>query len=201
MKREEEIRELLIGNAIHLIGTGGFEKATTKEMTHCRGDLPDFKMNEIYIYRLFGNKEGLYEAAFACLDKELFYAFYEAAREVGGFGNGDEKRITAFLETSWKFILQNEERCRSYVRYYYSAYFKGSSAEGHRTRFASIVEAATPAFIEKADVSAILHSAFTTLLDFGIRVYNGDLEDSEINRPHIFKVVYNIMAPYFKEEA
>lgn len=37
MKREAEIKELLISNAIHLIAEGGFEKATTKELTHCGG--------------------------------------------------------------------------------------------------------------------------------------------------------------------
>ena len=46
MKREAEVKEQLISNAIHLIAHGGFEKATTKELTHCGGHLPDFKMNE-----------------------------------------------------------------------------------------------------------------------------------------------------------
>ena len=52
MKREAEIKELLINNTIRLIAEGGFEKATTKELAHC-GDAPaDLKMNEVYIYRL-----------------------------------------------------------------------------------------------------------------------------------------------------
>lgn len=50
MRYEAEIKELLIENAIHLIAEGGFEKATTKELTHSGGALPDFKMNEVYIY-------------------------------------------------------------------------------------------------------------------------------------------------------
>ena len=52
-------------------------------------------------------------------------------------------------------------------------------------------------FKEHADVVAILHSVFTALFDFAIRVYNGELEDSEINRLHIFKVLYCMMT-YFK---
>lgn len=43
MKREAEIKELLISNAINLIAEGGFEKATTKELTHYGGHLPDLK--------------------------------------------------------------------------------------------------------------------------------------------------------------
>ena len=75
MKREAEIKELLISNTIRLVSEGGFEKATTKELALCGGHLPDFKMNEVYIYRLFGSKENLYEATFIRLDTELFYSF------------------------------------------------------------------------------------------------------------------------------
>ena len=57
----------------------------------------------------------------------------------------------------------------------------------------------TPIFKEEADVEAILHSVFTALFDFAIRVYNGELEDSDINRPHIFNVLYGMMATYLKD--
>jgi hypothetical protein len=57
----------------------------------------------------------------------------------------------------------------------------------------------TPIFKEEADVVSILHSVFTAMFDFAIRVYNGDLEDNEINRPHIFNVLYCMMALYFKD--
>ena len=85
MKYETEIRELLISNTIHLIAEGGFEKATTKELTHCGGDLPNMKMNEVYLYRIFGSKENLYDEAFVRLDRELCYAFRHGAEIVGGF--------------------------------------------------------------------------------------------------------------------
>ena len=41
MKHEAEIKELLVKNAIHLIAQGGFESATTKELTHCSGSLEE----------------------------------------------------------------------------------------------------------------------------------------------------------------
>ena len=98
---------------------------------------------------------------------------------------------------AWQFILGNEERCRCYVRYYYSIYFRGASLEAHRKLFAEMVDVMTPIFKEKADVSSILHSVFTALFDFAIRVYNGELEDNEENRPHIFNVLYCMMITYF----
>ena len=71
--------------------------------------------------------------------------------------------------------------------------------EKHQRHFDAIVERFRPLFIEEADVKTIMQSIFNALLDFAIRVYNKDLEDNEINRPHIFNVLYCMMMTYFKE--
>lgn len=100
---------------------------------------------------------------------------------------------------AWQFVLSNEERCRCYVIYYYSNYFKGKSREVHKRLFEKMALEITSIFKDEANVLSILYSFFTALFDFAIRVYNGELEDSEISRPHIFNVLYSIMATYFKE--
>lgn len=197
---EADIKNLLIKNAIHLISEGGFEKATTKELTYCSGHLPDYKMNEVYIYRFYGNKAGLYEAAFASLDAELYDTFIDGIKAVGNFEGQTKEKLHEFVLIAWHFIMSNEERCRYYVRYYYSIYFKDISKENHNKLFEKIVNEFSPLFKEEADVPAILHSVFTAFLDFAIRVYNGDLEDNEENRPHMFNVLYCMMVTYFKDE-
>ena len=199
MKHEAEVKELLISNAIHLIAEGGFEKATTKELTYCGGNPPDVKMNEVYIYRLFGNKENIYAAAFSCLDAELYRAFLEAVDEIGGFETDTKEKFLRFFEMAWEFILGNEERCRCYVRYYYSIYFKGDSLLAHKKMFSGVVDEMTPLFKEAADVTAVLHSVFIMMFDFAVRVLNGELANNDINRPHIFNVLYCMMESYFKE--
>ena len=156
-------------------------------------------MNEVYIYRFFGSKEKLYETAFVRLDTELFHAFKHGVEIVGRFDDGRKEKLERFFSLAWQFILGNEERCRCYVRYYYySIYFKGASLDAHRKLFARMVDEMTPIFKEEADVSSILHSVFTALFDFAIRVYNGELEDNDENRPHIFNVLYCMMVTYFK---
>ncbi len=172
MKYESEVKNLLITNAIHLIAKGGFEMATTKELTHCKGNLPNVKMNEVYIYRLFGSKEHLFEAAFVELDEELHDAFWRGYHSIEGdmFENTKDKCLQ-FFDMAWRFIMKDEERCRCYIRYLYSIYFKGKSLETHKTLFAPIIEALSPLFKEEADVPAILHSVFMMMFDFAIRVY------------------------------
>lgn len=199
MKREAEIREIFIENAISLIAEGGFEKATTKELAHYRTHSPDIKMNEAYIYRIFGSKEKLYEAVFEHLDNELYVAFMQGVEAVRGFNYELRERMYNFFLSAWSFAIKNEERFRCYVRYYYSPYFKGNVLEEHDKLFMGVVNQLKGLFKEEADVVAILHCAFTTFLDFAIRVYNRELEDSEINRPHIFNVLYLTISYYFKK--
>ena len=199
MKNGEVIREALLNNTIHLIGKSGFEGATTRAIV-CEGiEDPAIRLNEVYIYRIFGSKELLYEEAFLRLDRELFCAFQNEVRATGGFEEDTREKLYDFFLKAWRFILGNEERCRCYVRYYYSVYFKGHSLKHHKEQFEEMVAEMTLLFKDEADVEAILHSIFTALFDFAIRVYNGELEDSDINRPHIFNVLYCMMATYFKD--
>ena len=200
MRFEQEIRETLVNNAIRLIAEGGFEKATTKALTYSGEQSPDITMNEVYIYRFFGGKEGLYETAFVKLDTELLLALREAVSTADDIKIDTKNKLYNIFLRSWRFVLRNEANCRCYVRYYYSVYFNGPALKKHNKHFDVIVNAFSPLFIEEADVRSIMHSVLTALLDFAVRVYNGDLEDSDVNTPHVFNVLYCIMASYFKDE-
>ncbi len=199
MKKEADIRAILIDNTIHLIARGGFELATTKNLTHFGEEPKGIKMNEAYIYRLFGSKEELYQSTFSTLDNELVSAFRNAIIILNDFSVDTKKKFYQFFLLAWQFVLRNEERCRCYVRYYYSIYFKGKALEKHKQYFDTIINIFKPLFIDEADVKAIMHSVFTTLLDFAIRVYNGELLDDEVNRPHVFNVLYCMVLTYLKK--
>lgn len=198
MKHEIEVRQLLINNAIRLVAEGGFERATIKGMTFCGGSLPDFKMNEVYIYRLFGSKEKLYEETFLCLDRELIAAFRSGAKFTDGFETDTKWKLYNVFLAAWQYVIHNEERCRYYIRNYYSAYFKGKSQEAHGELFGEMIKRLSPIFKDSADTGAILHSVFTVAFNFVIRVHNGELENSEENRDRLFNVLYCMMAVYLK---
>ena len=200
MKNEQGIKDALIDNTIRLIAEGGFEKATTKAITHSGNELPDVKMNEVYIYRLFGSKEHLYETAFARLDKEFMLALRNCVGEIGELNTNTKEQLYKIFLRAWRFVLNNEAGCRCYIRYYYSIYFKGESLEAHNKLFEDILSGFSPLFKEDADVRSIMHSVLTTFLDFAILVYNGDLENNENNIPHVFNVLYCTMVTYFKSD-
>ena len=106
-------------------------------------------------------------------------------------------RMHEWFNRIWRFLLQNESRCRCYVRYYYSAYFREQSMREHRRLLYSAEEYFIPLFKGESDVASLLHTTFMTMLDFAIRVYNGDLENSEENAYHIFNLLYDSLSSYF----
>lgn len=201
MKGETEIRDVLIRNTIHLVAEGGFEKATTKAITHMDPrSASELRMNEAYIYRLYGGKTQLYGAAFSRLDRMLIGTVEQNIVAETGLITDTKNKLYDVFQRVWRFVLGNEDNCRCYIRYYYSVYFKGGSRAMHNELFGEVIEKFKPLFKDEADVTSIMHSVFTTLLSFAIRVYDGDLEDTETNAEHIFNVLYCMMVAYFRPE-
>ena len=199
MQREQEIREILINNTIHLIAEGGFEKATTHAIAFSGVQPSTFKMNEVYIYRFFGGKEKLYAAAFAKLDTEIHLALC-GYTDFRPYPEQDVKSqlYEAFLKT-WGYILTNEAYCRCYARYYYSVYFKDESFQTHNRLFDGIVERFAPLFKEGTDVKFIMHGVFTTMIDYAVWVHNGDFKSTVNTTEHVFNVTYGMMVTFLKD--
>ena len=183
---------------MHIVAEGGFEKATTKELTYYSGNVLKVKMNEVYIYRLFGSKEKLFEAVFLRLNNKFLSSFYNCFRSIESDDHDVNKKLIHLFLSSWHFIMENEEPCRYYAKYYYSGYFRGQSKDTHNIILSKIASKMASFFKEGTDLEFVLHSAFCVLLDFGIRVHNKELEDSEMQRQKIFNLLYCMVAPYIK---
>lgn len=197
MKNEKVYREVFTNNTIRLVAEGGFEKATTRAIAGERREINNVKLNEAHIYRVFGTKENLFSETFAMLDNELISNMKEslAVFDMSADFRGQCEKLFLHL---WRFLLQNEDKCRYYTRYYYSAYFKNDSYKTHMKKYEVLIKKLTPAFVPGADVWSLLHHVITVMLDFAIRVYNGAIEDTEDNADHIFNVAYSSIAPYLK---
>ncbi|MBQ9921513.1 MAG: TetR/AcrR family transcriptional regulator [Clostridia bacterium] len=197
MKNASIYREVFIRNTIHLVANGGFEKATTRAIAGDRREVSNVKLNEAHIYRLFGTKEKLLEETFSELDEELIRAVTDNFH----IFNTDEpfrEQCWEFYCGLWKFLMQNEEKCRYYTQYYFSAYFRTGGSEEHLKRFEIFINRLSFRFVDNADVYAIMHHVISTLLNFATMVYNGDLENNEENTYHIFNVAYCSIASYIK---
>lgn len=188
---KEEIRQTLIESTIKTIGVVGFSGATTKAIASSHG------INEAYIYRLFGGKERLFATTFEMLDGELISAIQRSGA-LNAATEDVEGELRRIFSGVWRFVLQNRERCYAYVRYYFSPYFLEYSHESHMAAYRRIIQTMTPLFRERADVTSLLHHVLSSLLDFAVRVHNGDIADDEENATHVFRVLFCVFHPYLR---
>lgn len=190
MKRDE-IRQKLIDGTIHVIATGGLDKATTKQIG------TETAVNEAYIYRCFAGKEDMFAKAYDYLDSELLDKTMEYVSVMYDTTTKFKQRCRIFFFGVWRFLLSNSEKCLAYVRYYYSPYFKKYSYIIHETRFKPLVEKFSDAFIGEADVWMILNHILNVMLDFAVKVHNGLMPDNDDYSEHVFRVIYESVKQYF----
>ena len=188
----QDMQETLIARTISVIANEGLDKTTTKAITQGTG------INEVYIYRLFSGKEGLLEKTFDKLDDELLTAITRSMPIMYVYDIEFEQRCRTFFDSVWLFLLGNKEKCISFVRYFYSTYFIKHSAERHKLRFIPVLEKLSPAFKDEADVWMILNHILNVMLDFAVKVHNGQMPENDDYSEHVFRVVYRSVEQYFK---
>ena len=189
----QDMREKLIARTITVIATEGLDKTTTKAITTGTG------INEAYIYRHFSDKKDLLSKAFDKLDEELVAKVMQHLPVMYMQEMEYELRCRVFFEAVWKFLLGNKEKCLAFVQYYYSLYFTKYSAESHKRRYIPIVEKFKDAFKDEADVWMILNHILNVMLDFAVKVHNGQMPSEDNYSEHVFLVIYRSVEQYFRK--
>ena len=192
--KPDEMREKLICGTARVIATEGLDKATTKQIGLTTS------INEAYIYRLFKDKEDLFAKTFAYLDDELVFVCMNSLPVMEREDLAFRERGRLCFADVWRFILGNSEKCRAFIRYYYSPYFAKYSATEHRERYDDFLEKFKVCFKEDANVWMILNHILDTMLSFAVKVFDGALSDNANAEEHVFRVVYAAARQYFKDE-
>jgi len=187
------LRETLIARTISVIANEGLDRTTTKAITGGTG------INEAYIYRNFANKDDLLVKTFDKLDDELIKATNKHLAIMNKTELDFDLRCRMLFDEMWKFMLANREHCLAFVQYYYSPYFSKYSADTHKKRYADLVERFSTVFVEEADVWMILNHMLNVILDFAVKVHNGQMSDSDDYSEHVFRVIYVSVKQYFKD--
>ena len=191
--KQDDLRQALVDGTIHVIAQKGLDKTTTKAISQATG------INEVYIYRLFDNKENLFTQAFDYLDQQLIEKSLMHIDVMYMHEMDYEARCRIYFLAMWRFLIGNKDEILMYVRYYYSQYFKNASAETHKQRYIPLVNKFKEAFKEEADVWMILNHILNVMLSFAVLVYNGEMPEKDIYTEHVFRVVYRSIEQYFKE--
>ena len=192
MTRQEEMKLILYRSTVDVIATEGLEKATTRSIAFNAG------LNEVYIYRLYEDKDDLFKNTFDILDTELFEVCNNAIDAKLSPATALEERYYELFCICWRFLLGNKNKCLAFVRYYYSPYFAKYSLEDHKNRYRPLVEKLSVVLREEANVWMLIKHMFNVMIDFAVKVYNGEVPNNEDTQKHVFILVYSSISHYFK---
>lgn len=192
--KQEQLRQRLIDGTISVIACQGLDRATTKQI----GVITN--TNEAYIYRCFEDKEDMLTKVFDALDEELVNKTLLHVDVMNMHHLECETRCRLFFFALWSFLLGNREKCLTYVQYYYSTYFSRYSAQTHKYRFKPLVDKISVAFRDEADVWMILNHILNVMLDFAVKVHNGQMPEDDDYTEHVFRVIYASVKQYFRME-
>lgn len=190
--KDRNYRDELIARVISVVANEGLDKATTKSI------VKGTDISESYIYRFFKDKEDLLCQMFNSLDNELVD---QAMQQIPVMYKEDiefEERCWIFFSVVWRFFLSNREKCLAFVRYYYSQYYKKYSVEDHTKRYTQLVKKFSDAFQPEANTWMLLKHILNVMLDFTVRIYDGELADNDDTAKHVFILVYASLLPYRK---
>lgn len=191
--KQDEIRKKLIDGTICVIAKEGLDKASTKQIGMATS------INEAYIYRCFAGKEDMFTKVFDALDEELLAKTLQHVQVMSLSGMEFEQRCRSYFFAIWKFLLANRDKCLTYVQYFYSPYFVKYSADGHKKRFFPLIKVFQSAFNDEADVWMLLNHILNVMLDFAVKVHNGQMSHEDDYAEHVFRVIYVSVKQYFRE--
>ena len=140
----------------------------------------------------------MFAKTFEYLDQELYAKVMQYMDVMYITGVPFIQRCRTYFFLLWQFLLEDRNECLMYVRYFYSTYFTKYSLEGHQKRVAQIAERFRPAFIDEADVQMILEHILNVMLDFAVKVFNGQMPENDNYAEHVFRVVYAAIRQYFR---
>ncbi len=190
MALREDYRELLLEAAVLVVSRDGLDHATTKAIAK------EAACNEVYIYRNFGSKEGLLQAAFDRADIHFIQMVSKHLDVLDDRNMTLEQRCHALWQPVWAFCLSGPDIIRFYLRYYYSAQYLTSARALHHHNYQQLQARLNRYFISEHDCWLLMAHIFETILSFVSHVLCGDLEATPELSEQAFGLVFRTLQPY-----
>ena len=186
-----EMRNALIESAIHVVAKDGIDRATTKSLATYA------KLNEVYIYRVFGGKEQLLKEAFDVLDAEFCDCLLKNIEIMSDTSIPLKERCWIYFLKIWEFIFTDEEKCSYFIRYYHSRFFDTYSIDFRRQTYAEVVNILATAFKEEIDIWLLLNHIFDVIFASAQKILRKEVANDDRMAVSVFALIYTALEPYF----
>lgn len=192
MEKVRDVASALIDSTVRVIARDGLDKASVRTISS------DCQVPNPYIYQFFKDKDDLLISTFTREDTKLADEFSRVFSSVHSLIPDTETRCRVIWFRLWKYMMDHQESIQFYVRYYYSTYYEQCSQTEHQERFRPLADAIHGCFDETANVQALLQHILDNMMNLAMRVYSGELTDSDEARSHYFTLSLASVAPYLR---
>ena len=186
------IRTALMDATVQVVAREGLEKLTTRSIAS------ECDLHDTYIYRYFLSKEDLLKRTFLREDKLLNDIILERMKNTDLSEMHFREKLELIWFDTWKLFVENPEKCKFYVRYYYSPYFQ-DAVEEYKEENKELLKRFKSFFDTDMDVEILYHYNIHTLLHMAMRVATGELEKTEKVKEEIFELIYSINLVFTKK--
>lgn len=191
---QNRIRTALMDSAIKVVARDGLDKVTTRSIaTECN-------LHDTYIYRYFIDKEDLLKRTFLREDKRLNDKIIEKLHEVGTENKTFKELMKSVLMPIWDYLMDNEDICKFYVRYYYSEYFVKDAMADFKADFIRLESAFAHVMPSGKDSEMIFQHNLDTMLSMAIKVTTGQIAKSDDIDERVFNLLYSITKVFLEIE-
>ena len=189
---QNRIRNALMDGAIKVVARDGLEKITTRSIAS------ECDLHDAYIYRYFIDKEDLLMKTFIREDKAMTARIKENLENSDLKGKSIEEVLRAIVMPMWDFLMENEDVCKFYVRYYYSIHFEKDAIEEFREDNRTLHAAFEELFPKGADLELMFHYHMDTLLNIAMKVTTDEIEKTPDIGERVFKLLYSVTKVFLK---
>ena len=188
----EEMRIKLIESTIHTISKVGVDRATTKLLAGNAG------LNEVYIYRIFGGKDGLFKETFTYIDKQFARHLLKCFKDISKTQNSMRNYFRKIFSQIWEFALNDKEKCSFFIRYYYSRYYTKQCGNEREKIYSDVLLSMKNVFREDANVWWLFNHMFDVIFSSAVKVLRDEIPNNEQTEENIFALLYAALQPHLK---
>lgn len=189
---QNRIRNALMDGAIKVVARDGLEKITTRSIAS------ECDLHDAYIYRYFIDKDDLLMRTFIREDKAMTARIKENLEKSDLKGKSIEEVLRAIVMPMWEFLMENEDVCKFYVRYYYSIHFEKDAIEEFREDNRTLRGTFEGLFPQGADLELMFHYHMDTLLNIAMKVTTDEIEKTPDIGERVFKLLYSVTKVFLK---
>lgn len=195
MIKEMDTVSALLDSTVRIISRDGLDKASVRAIS------ADCNIPNPYIYQHFKDKEEMFARAFAREDLALMHVIKKIVAMLHDSVLASENKCRVLWFRIWTYFMEHQDEIQFYVRYRYSTYYEKNSQETHQKMYGPLVQKMQHCFLEGANTEVLLQHALDTMMNMAMKVYCGELLDSEESRSDLFTLTLGAVQPYIKTKA